>query len=396
MSRDFGRVNYDLIVVSIEPFPFGEAATNRMLSYLTGIAQSRRVMYLCVAGPVGGNNPNTEPSGTFYGIDFRYMGHPVDGAGASRLVRAWRLAFRHILLVWLLLFKYSCKSVLMYSSSPRLGSLVRSLCRVRGWRSYKDITELRMVPGDDRFSGIIAISSGIYDYYSSVEASRKFLLPVLVDMKRFSGDNSFVQPSGDAEPYVFCCSGANLERDGLLDCLNGFLLFHSTNAGSCYKFLIASALDMSNPYHVECKKIMDAHSDAIEYLGALPTYEIPRLLCRATALLLTPHKPYLTKGFPTKLGEYLASGTPTVCSSIDDLTSVLPAGPVGSAARNDLGSICCYWVEPNSPVSIADRLTEIISDPVGAALVGDRGRSFMEKNFTIDSYKESLMDFLNI
>lgn len=381
--------DFDLIVVSIEAFPYGKAGTNRMLSYLTGIARERKVLYLCLAGPVGGDNPNRQTKGVFEGICYRYMGNPVKGAESPLLVRAWKLFLRHLKLVWLLLFVYSCKSVLLYSADSVLGLMVRGICHFRGFRSYSDVTELlgdgfsaeesaisKMKKDIAKFDGVVTISTGIYEYFDNIPDTSKFLLPVLVDMARFENVDKY----GGA-PYVFCCSGANLERDGLLDCLKGYLMFWENHRD--FKFKIASSLNMSDAYHRDCWEIMENNPEAIEYMGPVPSFKIPVLICNAKALLLTPHKEYKTKGFPTKLGEYLASGVPTVCSSIADLTSVL--------GEND-----CYWVHPNSPDEISACLEKIIIDQDGAMAVGRHGKAFMLDNYTIDTYKERLINFLEI
>lgn len=56
---------YDLIVVSAEPFPNGHAATNRMLSYLTGLAQRKDILYLCLASPSSSDSPNKKKKDVF-------------------------------------------------------------------------------------------------------------------------------------------------------------------------------------------------------------------------------------------------------------------------------------------------------------------------------------------
>lgn len=379
---------YDLIVVSAEAFPNGQAATNRMLSYLTGIADRKKVLYLCLAGAVSGDWPNKEKKGRYQNIDFLYMGNPHVDKLPSKPVRALKLYWRHLKLYLLLVFRYSAKSVLVYSSMHSLTKHVMNICHSKGIRVYRDVTELFgdkyskdetslkiMKNQAESFDGLLAISHGIYSFFDNIPESRKYYLPVLVDMSRF---NTSVE---SRQNLFFCCSGANLERDGLLDCLNGFLLFNEKHPG--FIFEIASSINVSDPYHRKCKDIIDAHLDCIHWLGPIPSFEIPGKLAAATALMLTPHREYQTKGFPTKLGEYLASGTPTICSSIEDLKEIHDCKVV-------------YSVQTNSPEQIANRLELIVDNIEEATALGLNARSYMERNYTINAYIGSLISFFRL
>lgn len=377
---------YDLIVVSIEPFPYGQAATNRMLSYLVGLAKDSKVLYLCLGGPVV-DSKNTLKKGSFKGIDFEYMCEPAAKELAAKPIRAAKLILRHVTLFVKLLLCYKAKSLILYSASRRLAKSLQSICRLKKMSIFRDITE---IVGDNYskapqavelmkresadFTGMITISKGGYEFFDNLPDRKRFLLPVLVDMERFT-------PSQDKGKYVFCCSGANLERDGLLDSMEGFLMFREKYPE--YKMLIASALKPSDPYHARCKALMDKNSEAIEYLGAIASYEIPSRLAHATALMLTPHGNYKTKGFPTKLGEYLASATPVICSSIDDISEVLP----GDVA---------FMVEPNKPEQVAEALETIINEPDTARAIGLKAREFMNGKFTIEAYIEPFKKFLRL
>lgn len=378
---------YDLIVVSAEPFPNGHAATNRMLSYLTGLAQRKDILYLCLASPSSSDSPNKKKEGCFSGIYFQYISNPIINHHRNSLFRALSLFWRHCLIFILLILFYKAKAVLIYSSKRQLTTIVQVACKIRATPLYRDITELvgynyshnkkdiaKMKNNLASYSGLITISQGIYNYFDNIPIEKKFLLPVLVDISRFEGHK-------DSENYFFCCSGANLERDGLLDSLNGFLLFNNTTKG--YTFEIATYLDLTNPYHIKCKEIIDSHSDVIHYLGSFPSYEIPSKMSHATALMLTPHSNYQTKGFPTKLGEYLASGTPTICSSTDDLMSVVSCKTA-------------YIVKPNAPDMIAETLQLIVNNPEEASIIGSNGRQLMINKYTISSYEERLINFLKI
>ena len=99
--------------------------------------------------------------------------------------------------------------------------------------------------------------------------------------------------------------------------------------------------------------------------------------------MLTPHENYKSKGFPTKLGEYFASGTPVICSAIDDLKEQITPDVVS-------------FVEPNDVQGISDAIIELIEDKEKAKAIGLRGREWVVKKYTMESYVGSLNDFLGI
>lgn len=379
--------HYDLIVISAEPFPYGQAATNRMLSYLQGISEDKSVLYLCTASSSNTDTHNRFKTGIYHGIEYRYIESPIVLRKSNKITRAFRLFWRYLMLCILVLFKYSCKSILLYSSQKLPIKLVRRIAYIKRVHIFRDITELvgynyskdpqnieRMKIEMSKFSGIISISQGIFDYFDNIPQSRKFLLPVLVDMNRFA-------ISTKKNKTIFVCSGANLERDGLLDSLNGFILFNEKYPG--YTFEIASSININDSYHKRCLDLIEMYPSLFKLLGPLPSYLIPEKMLSASALILTPHNNYQTKGFPTKLGEYLASGTPTICSMIDDLSGVINANVV-------------YPVKPNSPQMIADALYSILIGNEGIESMSSSARKFMRDNYTVHAYKEKLISFLQI
>ena len=103
----------------------------------------------------------------------------------------------------------------------------------------------------------------------------------------------------------------------------------------------------------------------------------------AKVLMLTPHKNYVTRGFPTKLGEYFASGTPVICSSIDNLVDQIPSDIVS-------------FVRPNSPDDICEALNNLLSDNQASMELGDKARQWVTENYTMGNYRDGLVQFLGL
>lgn len=375
---------YDLIVVTGEPFPYGMAASNRLLCYVSSIATTKKVLVLTYDAPY---RKGVQEGGNINGVDYRYMQHYKKAP--NKMVRLFFLLYRYVKLLLLLLFSYKCKAVVFLSRRMLYAMMIKCALIIKGVPFYREISETPeniksrwkrefVLRTHHVFDGFIVISNGIEDLLKKyVRKSRYFFLPVLVQIDRF---NNYGMVS--KRNIVFYCSGGNAERDGLLDTLNGFIQYRE-RYNVDIKLEIATALYESDSYHKKVKEVIDGYPLYFTYLGCLPTTEIPKRLMEARALMLTPHKNYVTRGFPTKLGEYLASGTPVICSSIQDLSEQIPSDIV-------------YFVEPNSPTDICEALKHLLSDKQVSTELGERARQWVTANYTMDNYRDSLIQFLSL
>ena len=137
MSKQF-----DLIVISSEPFPYGQAATNRMLSYLQGISEDKRVLYLCLAASSNIKTNDITKTGLYNGIEYKYIEAPYTERRFNSLSRGLRLLWRYFILCMLVLFRYSCTSILLYSSQKLPIKIVRIISYIKRVHIFRDITEL--------------------------------------------------------------------------------------------------------------------------------------------------------------------------------------------------------------------------------------------------------------
>ncbi len=378
----------DLLIITSQPVPYGLASTNRLLCYADGLAQRKNVEIITLSGPYDNPQFQIPQIGSIGNITYRYLGKTYQSKKTNTVVRAWNRLWRHLKLIKLLLIDYKARTILVLSRDNVLSVLlwIIAVCqRIRLFRETSETPE-KLKNTVKRhistyitrlYSGLIVISDGMKNYYRKILSDDKFfILPVLVDMDAFTDYQNV-----EKKKYFFYCSGANLERDGFLDGLHAFLEFNKKYPE--YELQVATSLNMQDPYHQKAAEIMNDNTHCVKYLGKLPSFEIPQKLMQATALMITPHKNYLTRGFPTKLGEYLASGTPVICSSIDDLVT-------------QLNHDCVYMVAPNSPQEIVSAMENIVNNPTKAKETGEKGRQFAINKFCIDSYIDGLISFLKI
>ena len=377
---------YDLIIITTVPFPYGISTTNRISNYASAIARYKRVAVLTLAGPYT-IKYDLASKGVYNNVDYSFFCKTYEDKRPSRMVRVIKRLVRYLKMICALLFQYQTKSVVVITRSYPLELIVNIISYFKHFNLFREISETQeyiskpllrsiLTKSMKIYDGIIIISNGMRDYYSFIKDDSKFfLLPILVNI------DSFVTANAVVDKYFFYCSGANLERDGFLDGLNAFLKFNKSNPE--YKLYVASKINFSDPYHREAYDLMTKNSNCVIYLGQLPSSSLPQLLMSATALLITPHAKYITRGFPTKLGEYLASARPVICTSIDDLHDNLDINVV-------------YMIEPNSPDLICSAMQSIVDDPNHANEVGHLGREYAKRMYNPQSYTDSLISFLKL
>ena len=118
--------------------------------------------------------------------------------------------------------------------------------------------------------------------------------------------------------------------------------------------------------------------DRVVFTGMKPASEVPQLLVNAKALFLTrPDTLQNRAGFSTKLGEYLASGTPVVAAGVGDIPLYL------KDHEN------AFVFEPGDFYAVEDAMEYIIENPEESNQIGMAGRMTAERHFnsTIESKK---------
>ena len=103
---------------------------------------------------------------------------------------------------------------------------------------------------------------------------------------------------------------------------------------------------------------------------------------QAAALLVPLHDDAVSRArFPTKIGEYLASGRPVVTTQIGEIGRFLRDGETA------------FIAETPDVEAFAAKMVEALEDPGRAARIGAAGRRVAEERLQYDLYAERLRDF---
>lgn len=214
-------------------------------------------------------------------------------------------------------------------------------------------------------------------YKSMAKQDAVFIhLPMTVDMSRFN-----ISKNPDLkEKYIAFAGAFENNKDGLHILIESFGKIHAKYPE--YRLKIAG---FYHPDIEKQKQIITQYNiqDKVQYMGVLDRKQIPQFLINASILALArPDSHQAQGGFPTKLGEYLATKNP-VC--------VTTTGEIGNYLTDNVSA---FMAIPGDVDSFADALDRAMRDDGNAIKVGLAGYEVARKNFDKDVQARRLYDFL--
>ena len=123
--------------------------------------------------------------------------------------------------------------------------------------------------------------------------------------------------------------------------------------------------------------------DRVTYLGVLDKDKVPAFVCNADLLVLSrPDSHQAQGGFPTKLGEYLATGNPVCVTKVGEIPNYL------------IDNVSAFMAEPGNIDSFADAMERALGNPIKAKEVAQKGKEVAETEFNLQTQSEKLFMFL--
>jgi glycosyltransferase involved in cell wall biosynthesis len=376
-------------------FPDGTGATARVLSFARGLIDHGAAVHVFLPKPTenetsGARNPDLK--GVYEGISFEYTcgqrlaARTRVGAltlylkGLWRACRAIRREHRQTpvdaILLWYpedvmgsLVFRTlatSIGAVLIAEKAEFPFVYVRNTVAVRATMWFHDRFIYRL------FDGAIVISSFLSDYIGArLRKTAKLLhIPILVDTAAFGRQADGSKRDRPDPPHHCIIYIGCLDHDGEVA---GLLRAFSEVAGDFpdWSVQIVGQLIESNWLTQLRALIPELGLDGrVEFAGHRPRRDIPVLLSEGDVMALPRAAgTFSSAGFPTKLGEYLASGKPVVVTATGDIPKYLQDG------------VNAYVTPPGDTAAFARALRRAMANPAEAAEVGRRGREVAIREF---------------
>jgi len=398
-----------LIVIVATPYvgyPNGTAPTARVDAYARGLAANGKDVHIILLGPSEVDEAtaiNTEGRGVFRGVPFEYTSvSPVKSPSfLTRQLRALLSPARAGRRIRELAGQSEVEGILLYSRVPWIARHFHRVSRAVHATYIADLSEMPyyfLPPGTSRdakqewygrkviarFGLVVAISRRLVAYTEShLPANAKaILLPIMVDCDEYrSGAPPLTMPR-----LITYAGLLNEEKDGVATLMSAFAKVADEYPGFSLR-LVGDSEDPKKSTRIpEFRKLAAdlGIADRVSFTGQVARREIPRYLSEATVLALArPSSQQADAGFPTKLGEYLASGRPVVVTETGDIAEYLRDGE------------SAYLVPPSSVDAFAAKLRQVLGDLREAELVGQKGRLVAERWFDYRVASRRLVEALN-
>lgn len=203
-------------------------------------------------------------------------------------------------------------------------------------------------------------------------------LPMTVNMSRF--DIQFESVPEFRKPYIAYTGTFNNAKDGVDILIRSFIKIsdkfpdHTLYMAGFYHYDVTINDEIANKSGIRSRIIN---------IGVLSKDEIPAFLQHASLLVMArPDSRQAQGGFPTKLGEYLATGNPVCVTRVGEIPDYLE------------DNVSAFMAEPGDVDSFADAMLRALSDKENAKQVGLTGRKVAEENFSVDVQAQRLFNFL--
>jgi|SRR5271157_660687 len=398
----------NIIILAISDLPEGDATSSRVRLIAKGLREAgNSVAILLIHASVAGSVvENHGVSGEIHGIPFLYAsGSTVRPKRVLAILKDTAKGIYKALTF--LRHENRCSKVdlvILYTPDLfRYGPII-VLCRVLGVPIFFEACEImslsagptsyrqmiskfgyrlmeNLIPS--QAAGVLAISRRVSEYYmlKGMKQDRLFRLPILVDTDNFSPGNGLpISELINAKYFLY--SGTFGEKDGVTFILKAFSLLQKKYS-DVMLVLTGDSPGSLNRSHCQAAAEAIGLRPSVSFPGYIPQENLIWCYNHALALLVCrSDSAFANTGFPTKLGEYLASGQPVIASGVSDISDYLKDG------ENAL------LVPPESPERIYQAMKAVIEESRNAEKIGKAGRMVGIEHFDYRKVGERLDAFL--
>ena len=350
----------NLVVITSGSYPYGEAATNRHLSYLKGLADLGVNIKLLILQPsYNQSSKSNRREGSFNKIDFEYM-YWFTGTDTKFKKKYLAKIFSHYYAVKRLKSILKIKNNIILVLNSRTYDIIpyNIISKLYNTPIYHECTEFPFLNVNTilktinlwiyqkylipKFDGIFVISKALVKYFQKfMHDKNKILhLPMTVEYERFFDNHEIVLEYGS---YIAYCGSMYTDKDGVPDLIRAFN-YVCSKVDSINFLLIGENKDKNKFRHISQVIDSSPYKDRIFCIGRIERDEIPKYLNNAEVLALArPDNIQAKGGFPTKLGEYLSTGNPVVITDVGEHSEYLK------------DEVSAFIAPPNNPLLFGEK-----------------------------------------
>lgn len=392
-------------IISIYSTPFGMAPTSRIMSYSKGLVYNGATITIYNPFPTDNwiKKDRLERKGQYEGVHFNYTSgryllknkvfrglYRVSGlktlvgyiSSAIALIKSNKKSkidgiiistdsLRNLFFYSIISSLLNSKSVFIFDEFPTpIRHKLKS--RIPLWKIVAFKLVLR------NFSAYISISKNLSDYFNKISTHNTFILPVIVDISRF--ETSCISKN-KCEEYLCYMGNMELSKDDVDNIIKAFSLI--SKEFSSLKLLLFGDPTMGTKNILnELISSLDL-TEKIKLKGKINSFEVPEILKNAKILVSSqPNTVRASGGFPTKLGEYLASGTPALFTDVGENSKYVKDG------------VHLFFAKSGNPNDYAIKLRYILNNYEKAQKMAKEGKGFVFENYSHEKQGMYLLEFL--
>jgi glycosyltransferase involved in cell wall biosynthesis len=397
-----------LVKISFNPYIKNSASANRWLTLIEGVASLGGKVHLLICGGytsweekakfgVKGKHKNVSYEYIlpilvqgYWQVRFHnYIGQAIRN---GQVIRELRKRLKHETgVIWTDASPMSFQFAVHFKKQNPQAKLFIEMSEFLDIHKYNKGNFLQRWQGDAKqrlfeqkayfaYDGMALMTQTLMKHYQAFPKPQpKFLhLPMTVDLERFQGPKESLTEF--QLPYIAFVGVMNDAKDGVSNLIKAFNSIKDKFPS--HKIYLVGGWNYDTPLYLQMIKDFGLE-ERVFWMKEYPRDAIPSIICNADLLVLPrPDSKQAQGGFPTKLGEYLATGKPVCATRVGEIPNYL----------KDNESV--FFAEPGSVESFAEAMDRALSDYDNAKRVGANGRKVAEEYFNKDVQARKLMGFL--
>lgn len=229
--------------------------------------------------------------------------------------------------------------------------------------------------------GMVLMTTHLKNFFNHIKEKPTYLLPSITDLSRFNKNYSEKETLSENR---FLCYMGNMElaKDNVDNIINAFYLIHKKYPDiDLHLYGTPSSENLSQISSlIETLKL----NKRVLFKGRVDYADVPIILKKAYILVSSqPDTKRAAGGFPTKLGEYLASGVPVIVTDVGEINRYVKNGEH------------LWLAKPNDPLDYSLKIEYIISNYNKAKEIAQYGKQYAMKNFDCVIVAKGLKKFLD-
>lgn len=247
------------------------------------------------------------------------------------------------------------------------------------WKSPKKLfLKLQQNYLDKKLNGIICLSYYLKNYFVFRGVKNIVVIPHFIDINFFINNSGKQKPFSKKSITIGFCGSLN-RQNGLHVLIKAYKKLKE-NYNNLNLLLIGS-IENNDLYFI--KNYLGDDFNTVELTGKVHTTEVSKLLSQCD-ILVNPRLSgvFAEAGFPTKLGEYLATKRPVVTTAVGDIKLYF----------NDKQNI--VLVKPNSYLDLTKGIEFLLENESLALEVGYNGYLWAKENLDYRINARKLLKFI--